>query len=214
MPENCRVHASIFDGEVLTTRISEMLMPGQARSLTVQLDVPGEPGDFVAEIAVERAGVEFERTRIPLQVRNADSSEPAEPILEELVRKLSQADSLVELPDGYTDVSEGRLASLKRTIKRKLLHQFQTAYVDVLSRQQSAMNRMLLDAMQELADCLAMLGQAGAVAVEQFARRLREIGAAVEVADSPNGGPPRRHGGSTRAAGSPRVESSRNVIFL
>jgi glycosyltransferase involved in cell wall biosynthesis len=159
MPESCRIYASVSDCEILATRIPEILLPGQSRSVLARLDVPGEPGNYVAEIAVERAGTEFDRVRIPLSVRSATASQTAEPILEELLRKLAEADSLVELPDGYTDVSEGKLASLKHRIKQKLLHQFQTAYVDVLSRQQSAMNRLLVEAIQELAECLAMLGQ-------------------------------------------------------
>jgi glycosyltransferase involved in cell wall biosynthesis len=159
VPENCQIYASVSDREILATRIPDILLPGQSRSLMARLDVPDEPGNYVAEIAVERAGIEFERVRIPLSVRAATASQPAEPILEELLRKLADADSLVELPDGHTDVSEGKLASLKHKIKQKLLHQFKTAYVDVLSRQQSAMNRLLVEAIQELAECLAMLGQ-------------------------------------------------------
>lgn len=158
-PENCQIYASVPDREILATRIPDILLPGQSRSLAAYLDVPDEPGNHVAEIVVERAGTEFERVRIPLSVRAASASQPAEPILEELLRKVAEADSLVELPDGYTDVSEGKLASLKHRIKQKLLHQFRTAYVDVLSRQQSALNRLLVEAIQELAECLAMLGQ-------------------------------------------------------
>jgi DNA repair ATPase RecN len=102
---------------------------------------------------------------------------------------LADAESLVHLPAGYADVSEGKLASVKRTIKRKLLHQFQTAYVDVLSRQQSAMNRLLLEAVQELADCLAMLGRPRqhelsetADASDEFAKSVRQLKAQVRRA--------------------------------
>jgi hypothetical protein len=61
---------------------------------------------------------------------------------------------------GYIDVTEGRFAKLKRRIKRKLLHQFQTADVDVLSRQQSAFNQSVLTAVRELNECAASLEQA------------------------------------------------------
>src|SRR5207253_4890459 len=60
----------------------------------------------------------------------------------------------------YVDVSLGRFARLKRWIKRKLLHNFQTAYVDVLSRQQSAFNRHIINALAELADAQEQLGHA------------------------------------------------------
>ena len=48
---------------------------------------------------------------------------------------LAEAAGRQELPDDYTDVTEGFLSSLKRRLKRKLLGNFKHAYVDVLSRQ-------------------------------------------------------------------------------
>src|SRR5262249_45106727 len=49
------------------------------------------------------------------------------------------------------------LASCKRWIKRKLLNNFKKAYVDVISRQQSAFNRQMLTALAELAECCTTL---------------------------------------------------------
>jgi glycosyltransferase involved in cell wall biosynthesis len=65
--------------------------------------------------------------------------------------RLADAAGLVELPVGYDDVSEGPLARVKHTVKRKLLHQFQASYIDVLSRQQTELNHVLLDVVRELA---------------------------------------------------------------
>ena len=65
-----------------------------------------------------------------------------------------------DLPAGYADVSEGRLSRLKRWVKYKLLHNFKTAYVDVLSRQQSAFNRQVLTALCELGDGQSTLAHA------------------------------------------------------
>src|SRR5207244_5776483 len=48
----------------------------------------------------------------------------------------------------------------KRRIKARLLGNFKHAYVDVLSRQQSAFNRHILAAVQELSECYAMLDHA------------------------------------------------------
>jgi hypothetical protein len=42
------------------------------------------------------------------------------------------------------------LAEWKRRIKRKLLHNFRTAYVDVLSQQQSRFNAVLVEILSEL----------------------------------------------------------------
>jgi hypothetical protein len=84
---------------------------------------------------------------------------------------LVKAAAKQSLPDDYTDVTEGFLASWKRRLKRKLLGNFKHAYVDVLARQQSAFNRYLLTALQEVAECCALLdharrtGEGGKIAV-------------------------------------------------
>jgi hypothetical protein len=70
---------------------------------------------------------------------------------------LLAAQAAQQLPDNYVDVSEGRFAKLKLWFKRKLLHNFQHAYVNVLSRQQSAFNRQVLAALAEFADTQAVL---------------------------------------------------------
>ena len=70
---------------------------------------------------------------------------------------LAAADQKQRLPVDYVDITQGFLAKAKRWIKRKLLGNFQHAYVDVLSRQQSAFNRQILTALQELAEGYALL---------------------------------------------------------
>ncbi len=83
----------------------------------------------------------------------------------ELLRdSLLEAERRQRLPVDYLDVSEGRLAGAKRWLKRKLLGNFKQAYVDVLSRQQSAYNRHLLTAVQELR-----------MTVEHLESRLKEL---------------------------------------
>jgi hypothetical protein len=75
-------------------------------------------------------------------------------------RALLEAHAKQALPVDYLDVTQGFLAKWKRWIKRKLLGNFKHAYVDVLSRQQSAFNRQTLTALQELAECCAVLDHA------------------------------------------------------
>lgn len=111
-----------------------------------------------------------------VRVNVSGSSRDSEPLLADLSDRLNEAEQLVDLPAGYEDVSEGKLAGLKRTLKRKLLQQFQTAYVDVLSRQQSALNRQLLAAVQELTECNAMLARR----VDELEERLAACGFAAE----------------------------------
>jgi hypothetical protein len=106
--------------------------------------------------------------------------EPAQrvyaPMLEALQTALVELHRLQRLPDHYADVTQGRFASLKRWIKRKLLGNFQRAYVDVLSRQQSAFNQETLTALSELAECLAMLQSAemSPTALEERVERLEQ----------------------------------------
>ena len=61
-----------------------------------------------------------------------------------MTETLPKAHRLQQLPADYVDVTEGRLAPVKRAIKRKLLHNFKHGYVDVLSRQQSQVNGQLI----------------------------------------------------------------------
>jgi len=115
-----------------------------------------------------------------LIVSNDVSKNPTgvvEPFLASVQRALADADALKQLPDDYQDVTQGFLANWKRAAKQKLLHQFRRAYVDVLSRQQSAFNEQLLTALCQLADGCAALGQAtaGAPQVQSDLKRvLRE----------------------------------------
>jgi glycosyltransferase involved in cell wall biosynthesis len=98
------------------------------------------------------------------------------PILDEVQRALVEAEGHQCLPDRYTDVTAGLFAVGKRWIKRKLLGNFQRAYVDVLSRQQSAFNRHLLAALTELAECCATLDHVGqGTDGKEMARRLKEL---------------------------------------
>src|SRR5439155_23658760 len=111
----------------------------------------------------------------PSAVRNPQSAEGCcGPALEAAQAVLVEADRLQRLPDDYTDVTEGAFASLKRQIKRKLLGNFKHAYVDVLSRQQSAFNAQLLAAVRELAECCATLDHAVRVLLERVAELERQ----------------------------------------
>src|SRR5262249_45627317 len=82
------------------------------------------------------------------------------PFIESVQAAMVQAARLQQLPDDYNDVTEGWFASWKRKIKSKLLNNFKRAYADVVSRQQSAFNRQMLTALQELVECCASLEHA------------------------------------------------------
>jgi hypothetical protein len=103
--------------------------------------------------------------------RNGEAAHVGEPFLAAVHAALTAAHGLKTLPDDYRDVTQGFLASWKRRVKQKLLNNFRRAYVDVLSRQQSAFNDQVLLALAQLADCCAVLGQSASANAE--VRRLR-----------------------------------------
>ena len=84
----------------------------------------------------------------------------AAPFLEVARAALVEAEQRRELPDDYLDITEGWLCRWKRLIKLKLLGNFKRGYVDVLSRQQSQVNRQLLTALQQVTECCATLEHA------------------------------------------------------
>jgi hypothetical protein len=90
----------------------------------------------------------------------AGDTTPGDDFLEAVGAELADVDRLQELPSDYLDVTEGFLAGWKRRFKGKLLNNFKKAYVDVLSRQQSACNRHMLRAVQELVEYCATLEHA------------------------------------------------------
>jgi O-antigen biosynthesis protein len=155
-----------------------LLMPGSAVTLAVAVPVPPSAGTYRVLLDVVRPQVgtdkdgtcslpeRFQRVlpreataRLIVTAPDSRSASPVVPILEEVQATLLAAERLQRLPDDYSDVTQGRLAAWKRGIKEKLLHNFKHAYVDVLSRQQSAFNRHILSAVEELAESLAALWQ-------------------------------------------------------
>jgi glycosyltransferase involved in cell wall biosynthesis len=153
-----------------------LLLPGRWRAAAVPVPMPDTPGTYRVDLWAEEAGDEdlwqTARGRPPsapfttsfrLIVAAQEESLNAPscaPLLETLDNDLAEASRLQRLPDDYLDVTEGLLASVKRRIKQKLLGNFKRAYVDVLSRQQSAFNRQVVSALQELTECLATLDHA------------------------------------------------------
>lgn len=169
------------NGELLFSGDSDMqlpglLVPGRALAAAVSIQTPEVPGnyrvDFWAErVAWDSTGDSPRRTSSPLgpvgsmrlmvEGQGAETRESCcTPFLETVRGALVEAQERRDLPSDYLDVTQGWLAGLKRRIKRKLLGNFKHAYVDVLSRQQSAFNRLVLTALGELGECCATLDHA------------------------------------------------------
>ena len=143
-----------------------VIAPGEEVAVVIRASVPESPGRYRVEIrcrGISEHAVEGPADAVVELI--VTSSEEAVggscgPLLQAAGAALAEADRRQELPDDYTDVTEGRLAVLKRQIKQKLLGNFKHAYVDVLSRRQSAFNRAMLEAVQETLECCALLDHA------------------------------------------------------
>jgi glycosyltransferase involved in cell wall biosynthesis len=145
-----------------------VLAPGKALSVAVPVPVPANTGTYSVQFHVAEA---HEPTEMLQEIARAKGAPPADmelvvkdvalgpadgvctPMLQAVEVALIELQRLQRLPDEYIDVTIGQFASLKRWIKRKLLTNFQRAYVDVLSRQQSGFNRQALSALSELREC-------------------------------------------------------------
>ncbi len=141
------------DGATFTeseTPLPGLLMPGQTLAVAVPVKVPPRPGTY--DVLFEAGFHDRSQVagRMRLMVGLTDGPQPVS--LEGVGDALAEAQRLHQLPDTYLDVTQGWFASWKAWIKRKLLGNFKHAYVDVLSRQQSAVNRQLLAVIQELVE--------------------------------------------------------------
>jgi glycosyltransferase involved in cell wall biosynthesis len=182
----------------LDSPLPQLLIPGQEIAAMMRVPVPASAGSYEAALLAvpqwlpqdgppdlgEINGLFCTESsfRLIVEPGAAGSQDCACAASSQSVQAaLAEAECRQNLPSDYIDVSEGFLAKWKRWIKRKLLANFKHAYVDVLSRQQSAFNRQTLTALQELAECCALLSQAtgtrspGAESEKAASRTLQEL---------------------------------------
>jgi glycosyltransferase involved in cell wall biosynthesis len=185
-PGRSVVTATVVDGagrvvarQAAPTALPGLLMPGRAMSGSVLVPVPRAAGDYEVRLAACRwdrlhEAEAAEYTSLELTVhgdRPASATSGYLSILDDAQAALVEAKRLEKLPQDYTDVTQGVLATVKHRIKQKLLGNFKKAYVDVLSRQQSACNQQLVEAIQTLTECCATLDHA----VRQVHARLVQL---------------------------------------
>jgi glycosyltransferase involved in cell wall biosynthesis len=164
-------HAS--DPGAIDTDLPGVVIPDREIAMAVRVGVPRTTGQFQVSFRIVSL-MEDDGESEPANPIDADASmklivtegQPNDerayctPVLDAARSAIAEAERNRHLPDDYLDVTEGRFAKWKRWIKRKLLGNFKHAYVDVLSRKQSNFNRNILSAVQELAECLAVLDHA------------------------------------------------------
>jgi Glycosyl transferases group 1 len=154
--------------ESRVTRLPVLLPPGQMVVVVVPVAVPARTGRYRVHFTAGRPHPRRPRKlsgRLALElVVTSEASQngagPIEPFLNSAQRLLVEAHALKQLPDDYQDVTQGFLAKWKRAAKQKLLHQFRRAYLDVLSRQQSAFNEKMLVLLSQLVEGCGALNQA------------------------------------------------------
>jgi glycosyltransferase involved in cell wall biosynthesis len=155
-----------------TATLGELIVPGQQKVVLVPIDLPRRVGDFslTLQFADQKNGV-----TVPLEI--VDGPAPGSaidggvgPILEAAQSALAEAYQRQTLPADYLDVTEGRFSRVKRWLKQKLLNNFKRAYVDVISTQQSEVNRRLVESVRQLTECCQALDQA----VRQLQERVAE----------------------------------------
>jgi glycosyltransferase involved in cell wall biosynthesis len=188
-PARTVVSGAVIDAEGTVVReldpptpLPAVLMPGRAVPASVAIPVPDAPGNYRIHLWTSRAdradADPLQATTLPLVVaadKHVSPREGCTAIIDEAQAALVEANRVQRLPDDYTDVTEGRFAGLKRRIKQKLLGNFKKAYVDVLSRQQSACNQHLVEAVQALTECCATLDHTVGVLQERLARLESEM---------------------------------------
>ena len=148
-------------------------MPGEIQSLAVSVTAPAEQGEYPMRLWIDRDDATATRPALPnalLSVSQGGPDRCTAPYLEAAHEALAEAETLRDLPDDYVDVTEGRFARWKRWLKAKMIGNFKRGYVDVLSRQQSRVNRQLLIAVQQLTECCATLDHAVRGLQEQLDR--------------------------------------------
>jgi Arc/MetJ-type ribon-helix-helix transcriptional regulator len=164
----------------LQTLLPSVIVPGEEVAVVVRVRVPEFPGRYRVEIRCQEITADTAEgppdAIVELVVAASEDAVAGScgPLLQAAGAALAEADRRQELPDDYVDVTEGRLSGIKRQIKQKLLGNFKHAYVDVLSRRQSAFNRAMLEAVQEALECCALLDHAVSASTPRGLERLTE----------------------------------------
>jgi glycosyltransferase involved in cell wall biosynthesis len=158
-PAQVKLNVRVGDRE-LTTALPTHLLPGATQLVVVPAPVPDPTGLHAVEIGVTPSErIPCTAQPIRLEVVPAGQSAGPNGLVENVRQTVARLQGRQTLPDDYQDITHGPLAGVKRRIKQKLLHNFRTAYVDVLARQQSEFNSHVVTALCQLADCSAVAGQ-------------------------------------------------------
>jgi len=158
--------------------LPSLLLPGRSLIVQMPVPVPGVMGAQEVFLAVRHETAELRTPKAcvvqAVEGRSSSRTPASCSTVENLQETLAELHEHSSLPDGYEDVTQGFLAPLKRRIKRKLLHNFQTAYVDVLARQQTRFNEAVVKAMHQLAEGCAA-GEPSTARLEQTEALLRKM---------------------------------------
>ncbi len=158
-----------------TCSLSGLVLPGKSLTMMIPLAIPQKSGKYTVAMWARPTGRESEKfvsASFPLIIKQSGAKATGcGELLDQVHKGLDEAQQLETLPEDYLDLTQGLLAGLKHRIKKKLLHNFKVAYIDVLSRQQSAFNRQMLSLMQELVECCTLLDHSVQLLLEREQKR-------------------------------------------
>jgi hypothetical protein len=155
-------------------KLAQPLVPEQETWQTLALDMPTKTGRYKYRLRLISKRRVLASCKFTITIGTAsNTTAPIHPLSQTLRQSLAAAKKLEKLPDDYHDVTDGLLASVKRSLKRKLLNNFRKAYVDIAFRQQSTLNEKLILAMSLLAE--GVLRQDTAATFVQLEHRLRKL---------------------------------------
>jgi glycosyltransferase involved in cell wall biosynthesis len=169
-PQCCRVWSVVYDaqgkmcGKPHATTLPGILLPGKTQAFVVEVQAPEQVGEYriCFRAGGRKASLGKRGDGMKLMVQETITGSPdtlGDAFLQAAQAAVQQAHERQQLPQDYLDVTEGAFAPLKRFLKRKLLHNFRKAYVDVLSRQQSEANEALVTALCHLLDGFSVLSR-------------------------------------------------------
>lgn len=139
------------------------LIPGLEQLMVASIELPQVVGRYRVQVRLKQGKRLIANKKLKMMIGRMDiPHQPGHaaphalgPMLQTARNALSQAKRMEKLPEDYVDVTEGKLANLKRSLKRKLLNNFRKAYVDVAFHQQSALNEKLIAVMSLLLETVS-----------------------------------------------------------
>jgi len=197
-PGRCMLGSRVVDhdgkpcGKEQQVGMPALLIPGQMAPAAIPVEVPVVAGNYqvifsCASAILKSATAQAGQMELIVAGDFVESSDASGSSFFSAARaSLAEAHKRHLLPDNYLDVTQGLFAGFKAWLKRKILRNFKHAYVDVLSRQQTEFNQLILTALQELTEYGATLEHMLALERDKRQKLEKRLQQLAENADLPS----------------------------